>query len=498
MFSIPAMIAHGVTFAYAAVLMAAAGGGGFVRGSLVPERLSVFGDGSEPQPRVLVAKDSKKTAAPPSTRCTAGLFTGTWTYPNCDAATIEFTIGCTGHDDTTCSFQETIVDFTGEQEIKTCPIGGLFQDETGSNVAYNASNGRCEIDYFHFTEDLCGLYPQLGMKAYINMNEEDGRDPPATMHLLFSEDGGETFYNKDTQRVATRISSDTRRDLMEEQEEHSETSSSSWSSSVTTASTELQRRRLCSSIEGVPECTLACKGEKFDEIKKKRLGRECCAVEGQSAICILNSNSSTCNCSDNVRCHIDMRCDDNETWQGNKCRVKPGIPECALACQEEKDEQKNKGRECCKDKGQSRTCILNSNSSTCKCNRDKGKCYIDMRCDDKNEECEAPECSLACKMERKLNTQKKASRECCKGLGEFGKCILNSKTSVCNCSNDVRCYVDMRCDDNSTWREDKKECRLKPYQVCNDIDECTEGYHCLGWESCADPRSFCVKSGAGS
>ena len=47
-----------------------------------------------------------------------------------------------------------------------------------------------------------------------------------------------------------------------------------------------------------------------------------------------------------------------------------------------------------------------------------------MRCDDKNEKCEAPECSLACKMERKLNKQKKASRECCEGHGEFkNQCV---------------------------------------------------------------------------
>lgn len=417
MFSIHAMIAHGVTYAYAAVLLAAAGGGdgGYVRGSIVPERLSVFGDGSEPQQRALVAKNSKKTAAPPSTRCNAGLFEGTWTYPNCDAATIEFTMGCTDNDDTTCSFQETIVVFAGEQEINACPLGGLFQDETGSNVAYNDSTGWCEIDYFHFTEDPCGLYPQLGMKAYIIMNE-NGRGPPTTMYLLFSVDDGETFYNADGDvRVATRISGDDRREL-------------TWSS-VATDSTELQRRRLCGLTKGVPECTLECKEERDDAMGWT--SQHCCEDHLQSEDCILNSESSACNCSDNVKCYIDMRCKDNEIWQ-----------------------------------------------------KDPSKPWEDgVCCDDKDETCKEPQCTLECKVE--TNELKKAGRECCKYLENVpGKCILNSKSTSCKCSsNKGRCYIDTRCDDNKTWQEDKGECRFNPGEVCTDWKQCTKGYDCYSYYS---------------
>ena len=491
MFSIPTMISHGVTYAYAAVLMAAAGcaGGGFVQGSLVPERLSVFGDGSEPQPRVLVAKNSKKTFAPPSTRCTAGLFTGTWTYPNCNAATIEFTMGCTGHDDTTCSFQETIVDFAGAQEINACPIGGLFQDETGSNVAYNASNGRCEIDYFHFTEDRCGLYPQLGMKAYINLNEEDDRGPPATMYLLFSEDGGETFYNKDNQRVATRISSDTRRDLMEEQEEHSETPSSSWSS-VATDSTEFQRRRLCGSIEVVPECTLSCKKE-WDETKK--LGEDCCINEQISGTCTLNKADSTCNCSDNVKCYIEMSCDDNEIWQDNACRLKPEIPECSISCKNEYfPDRKWTNEECCENAvgygGQSDYCILNSDSSTCNCISDEGRCYIDMRCEDErfswqNNRCrlkpEILQCTKRCEMEKDA-VKGWTNRGCCEEEQQTDKCVLNTESSTCNCGEgfpfESACYIDMHCyeNDNKTCDvpECTSECKAEKDEKGNDRRQC--------------------------
>jgi len=201
--------------------------------------------------------------------------------------------------------------------------------------------------------------------------------------------------------------------------------------------------------------------------------------------CYLNSETSTCNCRDEGYCYIEMRCKDHEYWQGNECRVKPGIPECTSKCKGEKDGQKKAGQECCADQGQSdETCILNSNSSTCNCS-DRVKCYIDMRCDEnetlQDNECRVkpgvPECSLACKNE---------NRECCQKQGQSGKkCILNSDSSTCKCSSEEDpCYIEMRCNYAETWQNG--ECRRKPWQSClmySDAKKCTDGFFCNSKEN---------------
>ena len=376
---------------------------------------TTVGSTNDFNPRRLASKNSKKNATPQS-RCNAQLFEGMWMYKNCNDATVLVTMGCTDNNKDTCSYREN--NFADEGNF--CPIGGTFDDKkTGSNVSYNDNNGRCEIGYFPFTEDPCGISPRLGMKAYIDMNKDGRGGHPGRMHLLFSEDGGDTFYNADGDvRVATRMSSDDhhdrRRDLIVEEKEEQLETSSSWS--VTTDPSELQRRRLeCSSIEGVRECTHACQVEK--DKKTKKLGRDCCIHEKLSGKCILNKNDSTCKCNNEPYkdiCYIDM------------------TPVCSKECQDEKDEDGKDSRTCCEDRGQSEKCILNSNSSTCKCNKELDRCYIDMRCKD-NETWQSCDDNYSC-------TDK----------------------------------------DKDSW----KSCRVKPGEKCglsnSDSNGCTEGYYCSG------------------
>ena len=108
-------------------------------------------------------------------------------------------------------------------------------------------------------------------------------------------------------------------------------------------------------------------------------------------------------------------------------------PLCSKECQDEKDEDGKDRRTCCKDRGQSEKCILNKNDSTCKCNKEPGICYIDMRCKD------------------------------------------NETWQSCDDNNDCKD------EDKESW----KSCRVKPGEECGvtnlGSNGCTEGYYC--WRS---------------
>ena len=244
---------------------------------------TTVGSTNDFNPRRLASKNSKKNATPQS-RCNAQLFEGMWMYKNCNDVTVAVTMGCTNNNKGTCSYREN----NFADEGNSCPVSGTFHDEkTSSSVSYNFSNGRCEIEYFPFTEDPCGLYPQLGMKAYIDMNEDGGGGQPGIMYLLFSDNVGETFYNEGNKRVATRMSSDEHRELR-------------WEGP----------HPIIPVMDEVPECTKECKEEKDGQ---KKAGRECCAKEKQFGKCLLNSEGNTCNCHNKIPCYIYMRCVDDQT-----------------------------------------------------------------------------------------------------------------------------------------------------------------------------------------
>lgn len=115
------------------------------------------------------------------------------------------------------------------------------------------------------------------------------------LQLYFSSDGGNTFDNKDSPRVAIPDASgdDESRRILHEQ----------------------ARRRLCEK----PECSKEC------QITQK--GRECCESRGiTNEQCSLNGQGNTCTCTaDGGReCYIEMRCNKEYlTWQDEKCKYKP-------------------------------------------------------------------------------------------------------------------------------------------------------------------------------
>ena len=174
-------------------------------------------------------------------------------------------------------------------------------------------DGNCILDLIHL-KGSCDDNRSLSVRIVAPKEQENNEN--GVLQLYFSNDVGNTFYNKDNPREAIPdVSSDedSRRILHEQ-----------------------ARRRLC---DEKPECSKECQAEVDD---KNNLGRDCCKDKGiTNEQCSLNGQGNTCTCAaDGGReCYIEMRCndyktwqngewvyDDNKTWQNGECKIKPHEP----------------------------------------------------------------------------------------------------------------------------------------------------------------------------
>ena len=175
-------------------------------------------------------KDSKSDTEDYESLCNKRLFEGTFEYLNGCAKTTIASIFCgddNGNADDTCVYSETLLDGKSScvlnQEVDTednqdgkCSIGKLERFVGGSfpakaSIAYNERTGDCELSYTDLSTDPCRLYPKsLGVKASIKLYNENFPFPSSDgnsrnlMFLLFTDDYGKSYYNKDSPRIAMR------------------------------------------------------------------------------------------------------------------------------------------------------------------------------------------------------------------------------------------------------------------------------------------------------
>ena len=99
-------------------------------------------------------------------------------------------------------------------------------------------------------------------------------------------------------------------------------------------------------LQGPRECPSSC--------DKKGDGRACCVTQGvANEKCFLNAPGNTCTCAAaNYECYIDMRCNDQQTWQGGECRQAPG-----KACGVHLSHECTTGYMCEEDLNKDRICI---------------------------------------------------------------------------------------------------------------------------------------------
>jgi len=143
-------------------------------------------------------KKSKKDSK--SMQCDTSLFEGSWYYSN--ECVNEFDVDIACNKDGSCRYEEVVTEYSNpdcanKTELE-CPVGGSFQGGKG-NAVYQKTTGFCVLQFIDLDDDPCNLYDRLGLLAAIDLNGD-----PDTMEIVFSDNGGASYYNGASSRAATR------------------------------------------------------------------------------------------------------------------------------------------------------------------------------------------------------------------------------------------------------------------------------------------------------
>jgi len=154
-------------------------------------------------------KSHKKDKQHTNKQCNSELFGGVWSYVGGICRNVlGVVIGCDsdggGGGGETCEYTERVIDyFNGDDAEKACEVGGSFHHT--NHVTYDECSGDCVLEYFDLIHDPCELYEPTGLGLMVTINVKKSKD---IMQILFSSNGGDSFYNQDDPREAYRLQVD--------------------------------------------------------------------------------------------------------------------------------------------------------------------------------------------------------------------------------------------------------------------------------------------------
>ena len=158
-----------------------------------------------PTPVPILIRPPEPTEFSSGSSCTADLFVGTWDYSDgCDGSAYRAVFSCDDHNSDTCTFSEKrIVDGIVDD---ACIRSGNFM--ASAMIHYDPLSKICNLgyrrNYIEVDKKTCvdkeENTPGFGLKAQFDLGDET-----EIMSILFTNDGGLTYYNAGTPRQASEV-----------------------------------------------------------------------------------------------------------------------------------------------------------------------------------------------------------------------------------------------------------------------------------------------------